>query len=73
VFSGGPPYHLLWSSVFDSEKKTAGRPADWKRIAGLFKRYDEGAELSPVAIREGGKRSGGRVVVEGESGGAPPW
>ena len=40
MFSGGgPPYHLLWSSVFDPDKKTAKRPADWRRINGLFKRY----------------------------------
>ncbi len=40
MFSGGgPPYHLLWSSVFDPDKKVAKRPADWKRIFKLFKRY----------------------------------
>jgi ATP-binding cassette subfamily B protein len=40
VFSGGgPPYHLLWSTVFDPEKKTAKRPADWKRILSLFRPY----------------------------------
>lgn len=39
MFSGGPPYHLLWSTVFDPEKKTTKRPADWKRILLLFRPY----------------------------------
>lgn len=39
MFSGGPPYHLGWSSVFDKEKKVRNKPADWKRILRLFKPY----------------------------------
>jgi ATP-binding cassette subfamily B protein len=39
LFSGGPPYHLGWSSVFDKEKKVRNKPADWKRILRLFKPY----------------------------------
>jgi ATP-binding cassette subfamily B protein len=39
LFSGGPPYHLGWSSVFDKEKKVRNKPADWKRILKLFNPY----------------------------------
>lgn len=39
MFSGGPPYHLGWSSVFDKEKKVRNKPTDWKRILRLFKPY----------------------------------
>lgn len=39
MFSGGPPVHLMWSSMFNPEKPRVKRPVEWKRIAKLFEPY----------------------------------
>jgi ATP-binding cassette subfamily B protein len=39
MFSGGPPYHLMWSSMFNRDQQVRHKPTDWRRIYGLFKKY----------------------------------
>lgn len=53
MFGGGmPPYHLMWSNVFDPDRPKATRPADWRRMAKLFSPYwkQEAMVLSFVLI-----------------------
>ena len=39
MFSGGPPVHLMWSSIFNQDNPRARKPAEWRRIRDLFKPY----------------------------------
>ncbi len=36
---GGPPVHLMWSTMFNPEKPRVNRAVDWRRVAGFFKPY----------------------------------
>ncbi len=36
---GGPPVHLMWSTMFNPEKPTVKRAVNWKRLGGLFAPY----------------------------------
>ena len=39
MFSGSPPFHLMWSSMFNPEKPKVHRPVEWKRMGALFLPY----------------------------------
>ncbi len=36
---GGPPVHLMWSTMFNPEKPTVKRAVNWKRLGKLFAPY----------------------------------
>jgi ATP-binding cassette subfamily B protein len=36
---GGPPTHLMWSTMFNPEKPKVRKPVDWRRLGVLFKPY----------------------------------
>ena len=36
---GGPPVHLMWSTMFNPEKPTVKRAVNWKRLGKLFAAY----------------------------------
>jgi len=36
---GGPPTHLMWSSMFSPDKPTVKRAVNWKRLGALFLPY----------------------------------
>jgi len=36
---GGPPVHLMWSSMFNPERPSVTRAVNWKRLAALFLPY----------------------------------
>jgi ATP-binding cassette subfamily B protein len=38
MFAGGPPVHLMWSSVFNPEKPTM-RGDQWRRVVSFFRPY----------------------------------
>ena len=35
----GPPTHLMWSTMFNPEKPTLSRRAQWRRVLGFFRPY----------------------------------
>ena len=39
MFASGGPHQLMWSNMFDPEKKRIKNNTDWRRIAGLFRPY----------------------------------
>lgn len=39
MFSGSPPVHLMWSSMYNPEKQKLKRKVDWRRLASLFRPY----------------------------------
>ena len=39
MFGLNGPHHLMWSNMFDPEKKRIKQNIDWRRIAGLFRPY----------------------------------
>ena len=39
MFSGSPPVHLMWSSMYNPEKQKLKRRVDWRRLSGLFRPY----------------------------------
>lgn len=39
MFSGAPPVHLMWSSMFDPKKPKVEKAVDWKRLGRLFIPY----------------------------------
>jgi ATP-binding cassette subfamily B protein len=36
---GGPPVHLMWSSMFSPDRPTVKRAVDWRRIVAFFRPY----------------------------------
>jgi ATP-binding cassette, subfamily B, bacterial len=36
---GGPPVHLMWSSMFNPEKPRVNRAVEWRRIVAFFRPY----------------------------------
>ena len=36
---GGPPTHLMWSTMFNPDKPKGRNPVDWRRLGVLFKPY----------------------------------
>lgn len=47
---GGPPVHLMWSSVFNPEKPKVRKPVEWPRIGALFKPYWKQSSLILVCV-----------------------
>lgn len=47
---GGPPVHLMWSSVFNPEKPKVRKPVEWPRIGALFKPYWKQTTLILVCV-----------------------
>lgn len=39
MFSGGPPVHLMWSSMYNPEKQKLKGQVNWRRIRSLFRPY----------------------------------
>lgn len=39
MFSGSPPVHLMWSSMYNPEKQKLKRRVDWRRLGELFRPY----------------------------------
>lgn len=39
MFSGAPPVHLMWSSMFDPKRPKVQKAIDWKRLGRLFLPY----------------------------------
>ena len=39
MFSGGPPIHLMWSSMYNPEKTKLKGHVEWRRIGALFLPY----------------------------------
>jgi ATP-binding cassette subfamily B protein len=39
MFSGGPPFHLMGSNIFNTDRPRIERRVQWQRIAQLFKPY----------------------------------
>lgn len=39
MFSGAPPTHLMWSSMFRTDKPEVKKPVQWRRIGSLFLPY----------------------------------
>jgi ATP-binding cassette, subfamily B, bacterial len=52
MLGGGPPVHLMWSSMFNPEKPRVQRAVDWRRIAAFFKPYwgQEAAVLACILV-----------------------
>jgi ATP-binding cassette subfamily B protein len=52
MFSGMPPYHLMWSNVFDPNRPQVKKPAQWRRIGKLCAPYwkQEALVLTAVAL-----------------------
>lgn len=48
--SGLPPYHLMWSNVFDPNKPQVKKPAEWRRIGKLFAPYWKQEALVLTAV-----------------------
>ncbi len=61
MFSGGPPVHLMWSSMYNSDKAKLKRKVEWRRIAALFAPYWK-LELAVI----------GSIIVSSTLGLAPP-
>src|ERR1700761_7398833 len=36
---GGPPTHMMWSQMYNPDRPTTERRADWRRIGAFFKPY----------------------------------
>ena len=47
---GGPPTHLMWSSMFNPEKPTVKRAVNWKRLGALFLPYWRAETMVLVCI-----------------------
>jgi ATP-binding cassette subfamily B protein len=49
---GGPPVHLMWSSMFSPDRPRVTRSVDWRRIVAFFRPYwaQEAAVLACIAI-----------------------
>lgn len=49
---GGPPVHLMWSSMFSPDRPHVTRSVDWRRIVAFFRPYwaQETAVLACIAI-----------------------
>lgn len=39
MFSGGPPVHLMWSSMYNPEKQKLKGAVNWQRLRALFRPY----------------------------------
>jgi ATP-binding cassette, subfamily B, bacterial len=39
MFSGGPPVHLMWSSMYNPEKQKLKGRVNWRRLRSLFRPY----------------------------------
>jgi len=39
MLAGGPPVHLMWSSMFNPEKPTVTRRVEWRRVLAFFRPY----------------------------------
>lgn len=39
MYGGGPPIHLMWSGIFNSDRAKLNRKVEWKRLLGLFRPY----------------------------------
>ena len=50
MMSGGPPAHLMWSSMYNPEKPSIQRKVQWRRIGGFFAPYWREAILTLVCI-----------------------
>lgn len=50
MMSGGPPGHLMWSSMFNPEKPSIQRKVQWKRLGGFFAPYWRQAILTLICI-----------------------
>jgi ATP-binding cassette, subfamily B, bacterial len=48
VISGGPPTHLMWSTMFNPDRPKIRRRVDWRRLGGFFLPYWR-AELLTLA------------------------
>lgn len=48
--SGIPPYHLMWSNVFDPNRPQVKRPTDWARLGRLFAPYWKQEALVALAV-----------------------
>lgn len=55
MYGGGPPFHLMWSGIFNPDRSKLNRDIDWKRICLLFQPYirDEIRLLILIAIQSG--------------------
>ena len=49
---GGPPTHLMWSSMFDPQKPKMKRKVNWRRLGTLFVPYarQEGAVIACIVV-----------------------
>ncbi len=50
MMSGGPPTHLMWSSMFNPDKPTMHGKVQWRRLGRLFLPYLGAAWLTLVCI-----------------------
>lgn len=50
MFSGAPPTHLMWSSMFRPDKPKVEKPVQWRRILALFRPYWKQESLVLVTI-----------------------
>ncbi len=50
MFSGAPPTHLMWSSMFRPDKPKVEKPVQWRRILALFRPYWKQETLVLVTI-----------------------
>ncbi len=39
MYGGAPPFHMMWSSVFNPDKPKVNKPIEWRRIGELFLPY----------------------------------
>jgi ATP-binding cassette subfamily B protein len=50
MFGGGPPIHLMWSSMFNPEKPQVKKPVQWRRLGALFLPYAKEEALVLICI-----------------------
>jgi ATP-binding cassette, subfamily B, bacterial len=47
---GGPPTHMMWSQMYNPDRPTVSRKADWRRIGAFFRPYWRQEALMLICI-----------------------